>query len=268
MRRPAHTSFGPTAATAWAHPYTGAAALAVFYNDGGTQPPAIPPAPAPSPADLAAQAKNPPATEPIRDADGVIMTQERFGQNMAKERRAGRHAAFRELAEAAGLPVDIDNFDPKKFGELFKQAEEARKAKLTEDEKRAEALRQQEEALAAKAADVERREREARQMAHHTRIRSVLVGLGASGADLEDAASLLRVPDDVSDEDLTKAAEDLKGRRSEMFGGTQSTGTGTPPPAPSGMPAPGMPRPGGSQPKPGERGLAMLKRRGKIAADA
>lgn len=271
MRRPAHNSFGPTAATAWTHPYTGAAALAVFYNDGGNQPPAAPPAspPAPSPADLAAQAKNPPATEPIRDPEtGVVMTQERFGQNMAKERRAGRHAAFRELAEAAGIPVDIDSFDPKKFGEMFRQADEARKAKLTEDEKRAEALREQEAALAAKAADIEAREQATRDREHATRVRSVLVGLGASGADLEDAASLLRVPADASDEDLAKAAEELKARRAEMFGGTQSAAAGTPLPAPSGMPAPGMPRPGGNQPKPGERGLAMLKRRGKIAADA
>lgn len=263
MRRPAHTH-----TTGWTRPYTGTAAHAVFYNDGAT-PPADPSA-APSPADLAAQqTKNPPAVEALKDPEtGVVMTQERFGQNMAKERRAGRHAAFRELAEAAGVPFDINSFDPKQFGAMFKKADEARKAKLTEDEQRAEALRQQEEALAARATEVEKQAQAARQLAHDTRVRSVLVGLGASGADLDDAAALLRVAEDASDEDVTRAAEDLKARRAEMFGAASTAPAGAPLPAPSGMPAPGMPRPNGSQPKPGERGLAMLKRRGKIPTEA
>lgn len=262
MRRPAQHYLAPPARTGWAHPYTGITGAAVFYNDGG-QPPA--PSGVPTPGDVAPH-KNPPAVEPIRDENGVVMTQERFGQNMAKERRAGRHAAFRELAEAAGMDFDIDQFDPKKFGEMFKKADEARKAKLTEDEQRAEALRQQEETLTARAAAVEKQEQAARQLAHSTRVRAALVSLGASGADLEDAASLLRVPEDASDDDLAKAATELKERRAEMFGAGPAAAT--PPPAPSGMPAPGMPRPGGSQPKPGERGLAMLKRRGKIPTDA
>jgi hypothetical protein len=263
MRRPAQHNLATNARTGWARPYTGVAGLAVFYNDGANQPPATPAVP--TPADVAPP-KNPPALEPLRDENGVIITQERFGQNMAKERRAGRHAAFRELAEAAGLEFDIDQFDPKKFGEMFKQADQARKAKLTEDEQRAEALRQQEETLTARAAAVEKQEQAARQMAHSTRIRAALVSLGASGADLEDAAALLRIDEDASDEDLARAASELKERRAEMFGGQQAPAT--PPPAPSGMPAPGMPRPGASQPKPGERGLAMLKRRGKIPTDA
>lgn len=265
MRRPAQQPYGPTARTAWAHPYHGVSGLAVFYNDGGpAADPATPPAPAvPSPADLA-----PPKNTPVelRDPEtGVVLTPERFAQNMQKQRRAGRHAAFRELAEAAGLEFDIDTFDPKKFGEMFQQAEQARKAKLTEDEQRAEALRQQGETLASREAALEQREKAAQELAHTTRIRAALVGLGASGADLDDAVALLRVPDDISDEDLTKAATELKTRRAEMFGGaTEPAGA---PPAPSGMPAPGMPRPGGSQPKPGQRGLDMLRRRGKVPVD-
>jgi hypothetical protein len=197
MRRPAQHRLGPTASTAWVRPYTGAFALSVFYNSGDP----ADPAPAPSPADVAAQAqKNPPAVDPIRDADGVVITQERFGQNMAKERRAGRHAALRELAEAAGLPFDIDSFDPKKFGEMFKQADEARKAKLSEDERRAEALRQQEEDLATRSAQIEQRESAAKQLQHDTRIRAALVSLGATGADLNDAAALLRVDAEATDE--------------------------------------------------------------------
>jgi hypothetical protein len=50
MRRPAQHRLGPTAASGWAHPYTGLASIGVFYNDGG-QTATVPPAP--SPADLA-----------------------------------------------------------------------------------------------------------------------------------------------------------------------------------------------------------------------
>ncbi|MFJ9420694.1 hypothetical protein [Streptomyces sp. NPDC101249] len=225
-----------------------------------------PPEPTPpTPADIPPR-KNPPAVEPLRDDDGLVMTQERFGQTMAKERRAGRHAAFRELAEAAGLPFDIDSFDPKKFGSMFKEADEARKAKLTEAERRADEIRQREEDLVTRAAAVEQREQAAQQLAHQTRIRAALVGLGAAGADLDDATALLRVAEDASDDELAKAAGDLKERRPEMFGAAAAPAG--PPPAPSGMPAPGMPHPGGAQPKPGERGLAMLKRRGKVPSDA
>ncbi|WP_404974795.1 hypothetical protein [[Kitasatospora] papulosa] len=262
MRRPAQLPASPTRNT-WAHPYTGIAALAVFYSDGG--------APVPTPADLAAQQgqqKNPPAVEPLRDADGVIITQERFGQNMAKERRAGRHAAFRELAEAAGIEFDIDSFDPSQFGKMFKEADEARKAKLSEDERRTEALIQQESDLTARASKLEQREAELAQRDRDTKVRAVLVGLGATGADLDDAASLMRIPDDADDAAITAAAQELKERRAEMFGTAAPATPGVMPPAPTGLPASGVPRPGANTPKPGERGLAMLKRRGKIPADS
>jgi hypothetical protein len=265
MRRPAQHS-ARAGHAGWAHPYPTGVFSPVFYNDGGDpQPPAQP-----SPADVAAQAqKNPPAVEPLRDENGVIITQERFGQNMAKERRAGRHAAIREIAEAAGIQdFNLDTFDPSAFGKMFKQADEARKAKLSEDERRAEALAQQENDLAARVTQAEQREAAAAQRERDTKVRAVLVSLGATGADLDDAAALIRVTDDASDDDITTAAEELKGRRAEMFGGAQSPAPGAVPPAPSGMPGTGIPRPGANQPKPGERGLAMLKRRGKIAADA
>ena len=114
MRRPA--LYRPTAApSGWSHPY---ASPFVLYADGGNDNGD----PAPSPADLANQPRKNVPVE-LRDPEtGVVMTQERFAQNMSKERRAGRHAAFRELAEAAGLPFDIDSFDPSKFGQMFQQA--------------------------------------------------------------------------------------------------------------------------------------------------
>lgn len=266
MRRPTHHRLAPDRTTAWAHPYRRGVFSPVFYADGDpTQPPAQP-----SPADHAAQAqKNSPAVEPIRDAEGVIITQERFGQNMAKERRAGRHAAIREIAEAAGIQdFNLDSFDPAAFGKIFKEADQARKAQLTEDERRAEALAQQESDLAARLAQADKREAAAARRERDTKVRAVLVTLGASGADLEDAAALLRVDDDATDDAITQAAKELKDRRAEMFGAAPGPVPGQAPPAPSGMPGSTMPRPGANQPKPGERGLAMLKRRGKIAADA
>lgn len=266
MRRPAQHHPVPATPSAWAHPYPAGVFSPVFYADGDPGGESA----APSPADVAEQLrKNPPAVEPIRDEQGVIITQERFGQNMAKERRAGRHAAIREIAEAAGIEdFNLDTFDPAAFGRLFKQADEARKAKLSEDERRAEALQQREDDLNARLQQAEQRETAAAQRERDTKIRAVLVTLGASGADLDDAAALLRVADDASDDDITKAAEELKARRAEMFGSSQAPAPGPVPPAPSGMPGTGIPRPGANQPKPGERGLAMLKRRGKVAADA
>lgn len=233
MRAPAqHRRPGRTAAPGWTHPYTGIPGLAVFYNDGGN-PPAVP-----TPADLVPpQRKNTPVE--LRDPEtGLVMTQERFAQNMAKERRAGRHAALREIAEAAGITdFDLDTFDASRFGQMFKEAQAARQAQLTEEQRQAEALEQQAKELAdreAKAqqliADAQRRDRE-------TRIRSALVRLGATGEDLDDAAALIRVPDDADDAAIAEAADKLKERRSELFGVSPAPKPGTLPPAPGGAPA-------------------------------
>jgi hypothetical protein len=97
--------------------------------------------------------------------------------------------------------------------------------------------------------------------------RSVLVGLGATGDDLEDAAALLRVDEDADDQAITQAAQQLKDRRPELFGVTPTPPPNTLPPAPGGAPA-GGPRPGGSATKPGDAGREMLRRRGKIRETA
>lgn len=227
MRRPAHRP-GLTAAHGWAHPYLGPAALAVFYNDGGDPP-------APTPADVPAKRTAP---APVDDTSGqVVMPQDKFTQNMTEQRRRGRHAAYREIAEAAGLDFDVNTFDPKAFAQQFKEAQAARQALLTEEQRRAEELAQKEQALTAREEAAARREAEAAQAAREVKVRSVLVRLGATGDDLEDAAALLRVPDDADDDAITQAAEALKARRGELFGTAQAPKPSTLPPAPGGAPA-------------------------------
>lgn len=247
MRRPAqHHRPGP-AAPGWTRPYTGMQSLAVFYNGD----PATPPAPAPSPADLAARTPQPPAptaappaprgtddTQVLLDKDtGQPMTQGRFSQIMTRQYDKSRHSAFREMAEAAGLDYDPATFDPKLFGQLLKEAETARQQQLTEEQRRTEELARREQALEARQAELAAKEKAAADRDREIRIRQALVTLGATGADLEDAAALMRIADDATDDDITKAAEELKGRRAEMFGTTPAPQTL--PPAPSGGPAGG-----------------------------
>ncbi|MGW7630584.1 hypothetical protein ACWGKO_16840 [Streptomyces griseoincarnatus] len=233
MRAPAqHRRPGHTTAPGWAHPYTGLPGIAVFYNDGGD--PSTDPVP--TPADLANQPRKNVPVE-LRDPEtGLVMTQERFAQNMAKQRRAGRHSAFRELAEAAGIDFDIDNFDPAKFGQMFKEAEQARQAQMSAEQRRAEELAQKEQELQQRLAEADQRIAEAARRDRETRIRATLVRLGATGEDLDDAAALLRVADDADDEAINKAAEALKDRRGELFGATPAPRTALPP-APGGAPA-------------------------------
>jgi hypothetical protein len=244
MRRPAQ-QFGPVASTAWAHPYRGVRGLGVFYNSGATgTDPNAPAAPAavPSPADLAARTGQQPPAQPAApaptgdpDDDKVSFTQRRLNKMMSDEKEEGRRAAYRAIAEAAGL--DPDSFDPTKFGDVFKQAEQARQQQLSEEQRRAEELERREQAVQTREDAAAAKEKAAADRDRDTRIRQALVRLGATGADLDDAAALMRLADDASDQDIATAAEELKARRGEMFGATPAPQTL--PPAPSGGPAGG-----------------------------
>ncbi|WP_228981255.1 hypothetical protein [Streptomyces sp. DH12] len=245
MRRPALRRTHLDAASAWAHPYRGRTeAHAVFYNSGGEPTPA----PVPTPADLA-RLGQPPAPAPQTptpapagdDEEKVTLTQRRLNVIMRDEKDEGRRAAYRALAEAAGVPVD--DFDPETFGKLFKQADEARKAQLSEEQRRAEELAQRERDLEARLAEAENREKEAARRDRESQVRAALVRLGATGDDLDDAYALLRdrIPADADADAaaITQAAEQLKERRATLFGGTAPVPPL--PPAPSGAPAGGPP---------------------------
>ena len=229
MRAPAQHRH-PRPAPAWAHPYTGMQGLAVFYNDGGDPP-------APTPADLAQKR---PAPTPVLPDDGqVVMPQDKFTQNMTEQRRRGRHAAYREIAEAAGITdFNVDTFDPKAFAAQFKEAQAARQAALSDEQRRAEEVARREQEADARQAQADKLLAEARAEARQVKIRAALVKLGATGDDLEDAAALLRVADDADDDAITQAADALKARRGELFGNPAVPVTQLPP-APAGAPAPG-----------------------------
>lgn len=252
MRRPAqHHHLRPGLAAAHGLGLlTDLSAFAVLANNeggqggaGGQSAPQNPPAAPPSPADIAARAgQQPPAAPATGQAPAagsgeaeVSLTQRRLNVLMKSEKDEGRRAAYRAIAEAAGL--DPDTFDPDKFGEVFKQAEQARQQALSEEQRRAEDLAKREKDLEARAAQLEQQAAEAAQRDRDTRIRAALVRLGATGDDLDDAAALMRVADDADDSAISEAADKLKERRAELFGTTPAPQTL--PPAPSGGPAGG-----------------------------
>ncbi|MGA5009066.1 hypothetical protein ACPCDX_29260 [Streptomyces koyangensis] len=256
MRRPTHPRH---TATAWARPYSGLASMFVCYADGGDPERSVP-----KPSDLAEQ-KN--VVVELRDPEtGLAMTQERFTVNMTKARRSGRHAVIREIAEAAGLDVDIDSFDTKRFGTLLKEAETARKEKLSEEQRRAEELNQERQQLEDMRAQLEQRAQEAARRERETTVRAALVQHGATGDDLADAAALLRVNDDADETQIAEAAEALKVRRPELFGVRAQPKTL--PAAPSGGPAGGPPRAPAAKDDIKARALARAQQMGYAKPDA
>lgn len=280
MRRPAQQQYRPTARTAWAHPYRGIRGLEVFYNDGGQGGAPVPAAP--SPADVAARAagQQPPVTPaaapaaPAMDPDEekVTFTQRRLNVIMKDEKEEGRRAAYRSIAEAAG--IDPDAFDPNKFGEVFKQAEQVRQQQLSEEQRRSEELQRQAQAVQADKAKVEQ---ERAQIADERRAlarEQALTRLGAldvlddqgqvTAPNLQDALAMLeRDLRDTPDADaatLTAAANALKKRRPELFGAASAPQTL--PPAPSGGPA------GGNAPRQPTVGKDAVKDAARKRAEA
>lgn len=194
---------------------------------------------------------NPPKPGP-GDA-GKVFTQDEVTRLTTAEKaqgaRAGSKAALEDLAKAHGL-ADADAL--KKYLTDAKAAEDAR---LSESERKEREIADREAALAARETAAAASQREAANV-------RVLARLGATDDNLDDAAALLRgrLAADADDAAVQAAADALKTRRPELFGPAAERT----PPAPGGAPAPGMPRPNTQQPKPGERGLAMAKRRGHI----
>lgn len=263
MRRPAQHRLGPTARNAWAHPYTGVAALGVFYNDGGQgTPPATPPAP--TPALLAAQAaqagqQQPPAPAPAAppapapgDNDQVLldhrtgapMTQAAFAKIMTRENDRGRLKVLKELCESAGVPFHHEDTDVAQLAQVIKEAETTRQAQLTEDQRRTEQATAREQALNDREAAIAQREAEAARLNRDSLLQAALVRLGAVDTDdepnLQDALALLNhdlsANPDADQAAITAAAESIKKRRPALFGTAAQQQL---PPAPSGGPAAG-----------------------------
>jgi len=248
MRRPAQHHLGPVARTGWSHPYTGVNGIAVFYNSGDPATPPAPPAVDPNPADPAVPPKpGPPAARTFTQAEVEALA--------AKEKAQGKRSAAKEFAEKHGFGSieDAETF--------IAAARKAQEDALSEQEKR-------EKALADREAAAEAREQAAVQRERAANRRAVLVGLGSTGDDLEDAAALLRVADDADDAAVAEAAAKLKERRPELFGVTPATAppANQLPPAPGGAPAGGPPARQAGGAKPGDRGRAIAEARGHKTA--
>jgi hypothetical protein len=194
-----------------------------------------------------------PASEPATADTGVVVVtipQDELSRRLTREKDQGRRSGVRDLLgqlsfESAQALTD--------YVEGQREAEQTRLSEIERRERDAtEAVRQAQDREAAATA----RERDAAR-------RAVLVGLGATGPDLEDAAVLLarEVEPDADDSALTQAAEDLKQRRPELFGARASQPPAAPP---SGSPSNVPGRSAGTPPRPGQSGLDIARRRGHI----
>ncbi|MFJ3248485.1 hypothetical protein [Streptomyces sp. NPDC086782] len=187
----------------------------------------------------------PPAPNPAAPP-APTLDQEALTRLLAREKQQGGRAAVRELVEQLGFTRADD------LTVFVQQQRDAQTAALSDLERREQAAADKEAAAVQREAQAVARERAAAR-------RAVLVGLGATGADLKDAELLLVVEDDADEQALTEAATALKARRPELFG---ATSVPVPPAAPGGSPAGGPPPRGSNMPKPGQHGAEIARQRG------
>ncbi|MGC9540018.1 hypothetical protein [Streptomyces sp. UG1] len=193
------------------------------------------------------------------DTDGSMVTipQDELSRRFAREKDQGRRAGVRDLLGQLGFESAKALTE---YVEGQRQAEQQRKdderGRLSEVERREQAARDREQQAQDREAAAVARERDAAR-------RAALVGLGATGTELEDAVVLLarQVYPDSDDTALAQAAEDLKQRRPELFGSRTPQAPAAPP---SGSPAAVPSRSGGTPPRPGHFGLDIARRRGHL----
>ncbi|MEU9703118.1 hypothetical protein [Streptomyces sp. NPDC047981] len=234
MRRPAQPRTAP-AAPAWAHPYAGVAALAVFYNDGGNpdpnaQPPAAPPAPKPGP--------------PVPPT--VTMSQDDLNALTTKEKDQGRRAGARQALEDFATEHGFGSVDDAKT--FITAARQAQQDALSEQER----AQQQ---LAADRAQVDQAQAALAVERRNLVREQTLIRLGAldvaddqgqvTSPNLQDALALLerelRDTPDAEAADVAAAAARVKTRHPALFGAPQAPAPQALPPAPGGGPAGGPP---------------------------
>jgi hypothetical protein len=177
---------------------------------------------------------------------GTVVDQEVLSRLLAREKEQGGRAAVKKLLETLGF----DKAD--ELSAFVKAQQDAERAQLSEVERREKAAADATAAAAQREVAAAARERAAVR-------RAALVALGATGDDLLDAERLLAVDEDADEQAVNGAAESLKARRPELFGGQQVL-----PPAPGGSPAGGPPARGGNVLKRGAAGAEMAKRRGFV----
>jgi hypothetical protein len=205
---------------------------------------------------------NHPATEPPTDDQGagiavVTIPQDELSRRFAREKDQGRRSGVRDLLGQLGFEsakVLTEYVEGQRQAE--QQRKDAEQARLSEVERREQAAAERERRAQDRESAATARERDAAR-------RSVLVGLGATGPELEDAVILLarQVEPDADETTLAQAAEDLKRRRPELFDAQAPQPPAAPP---SGNPSfiPG--RSAGTPPRPGQLGLDIARRRGHL----
>ncbi|MEH0650439.1 hypothetical protein QA995_13640 [Streptomyces scabiei] len=188
------------------------------------------------------------ATDSGGQEQQVTVTQDRLGKMLTREKAQGERAAIKRLLSTLGFD------SPKALTEFVTAQREAEQAALSEVERR-------EQAAAERELQAARREELAAERERAAFRRAALVALGAEGDDLVDAERLLAVDDEDADEaQIQSAAEALRARRPELFGGVRPPVSA----APAGAPAGRGPTRTASVSKPGSAGLEMAKRRGLI----
>lgn len=191
------------------------------------------------------------AHDPSTGAD-LTMSQERLATLLAREKDQGARGALRSLVERLGFS------DAASLEQYINVTRKAQEDHLTDAQHREMQLAEREKALAARESAAVARERDAVRRAH-------LAKAGATGADLDDAAALLRAADDADDDQLAEAVTALAARRPELFARTATTTVLSPLPAPGGAPASVPPaRTPTSTAAPGAAGLEMARRRGML----
>ncbi|GAA2656893.1 hypothetical protein [Streptomyces vastus] len=191
------------------------------------------------------------------DSAMVTIPQDELSRRFAREKDQGRRAGVRDLLGQLGFESAKALTE---YVESQRQAEQQQKdaeqARLSEVERREQAAAERERQAQERESAATAREREAAR-------RAVLVGLGATGTELEDAAVLLarELEPDADDATLTQTAEDLKQRRPELFGARLLQ---APAPPPSGSPSNVPGRSGSTPPQPGQCGREIARRRGHL----
>ncbi|MGW2886440.1 hypothetical protein ACWDDN_13985 [Streptomyces griseoruber] len=203
---------------------------------------------------------DPPISDPTTEDSGVTMVsipQNELSRRLTREKDQGRRAGVRDLLGQLGFESARDLTE---YVQSQRQAEQqqkdAERERLSEVERREQTAAEREHQAQEREAAATAREQDAAR-------RAALVGLGATGAELEDAVALLarEIEPDADETALTRAAEELKRRRPELF---DTTAPQAPVPPPSGSPAGVPPRTGGTPPRPGQFGLDIARRRGHL----
>ncbi|MEU5435428.1 hypothetical protein AB0G73_18900 [Streptomyces sp. NPDC020719] len=190
------------------------------------------------------------ADDPSNDEAQVTISQKQLNTLLAREKDQGGRAAVRQLVDKLGFSSTTDL-----TGYLTAQRQ-AEQQQLSDLERREQDLALREKTAVEREAQALARERAAAR-------RALLSGFGASGQDLEDAATLLGVANDADDIEVNEAAEQLKARRPELF--TPHPADAPAPTAPGGSPASVPPyRPIPVERSPGAAGLEMARKRGLL----